>query len=607
MIIAVIEANMKEKIFNQMMDSFHATTLTFAESLELAIQILAWVKLTATKSIPEELQLNAALLNDHPSRALDVLNKLGQVDNELMRQAFSDGKRLNNFNPILLRPVLDLALRVSDTGILQGLDIINVVTTALSKDKYSGELFLPLEVASLLIELSGICPGDSVYTPWDSCGQLAARAVKNDAEVYLENPLLSAIPAIISLLTEKPFEVHYADPIRNPSAIDGGKLHQFDVAIASPPFNVRYDIDVITKDWFGRFPERTPLGSVLSIRHLLSQTSRRVVVTVPNTLLFSGGTELALRQDLLKGGHVKAVVAMPTGLFPTINIPFAILILDPAGGCEHIKFINAADSPRFYEPISKARSRLVNIEELVKQILEPEVSEDSAIVPVSEVLANNAQLQVNRYVLPDIKKRLQAKLANAKIVVLGDLITTVRPMPTTSIDEDSIEAWEIGAADLPSFGYINAPGRLVKVESQIASKNEHQFLRPHDIVLIIKGSVGKVGIVPENAPPSGPGGWVAGQSAIVLRTVREAGIDPRLLTLQLRSPFGKELLNGIVSGAVIQLIQLKELIHLPILVPDIETGRHALEALEREADLQQQIDRLRQEQAQVASDIWTLT
>ena len=598
---------MKEKIFNQMMDSFHATPLTFAESLELTIQILAWVKLTATKAIPEELQLNAALLNDHPIRTFDVLNKLRQADNELMRQAFSDCKRLNNFNPILLRPALDLALRLSDTGMLQGLDIIDVVTTALSKDKYSGELFLPLEVASLLIELSGICPGDSVYTPWDSCGQLAARAVKNDAEVYLENPLLSAIPAIISLLTEKPFEVHYADPIRNPSAIDGGKLRQFDVAIASPPFNVRYDIDVITKDWFGRFPERTQLGSVLSIRHLLSQTSRRVVVTVPNTLLFSGGTELALRQDLLKGGHVKAVVAMPTGLFPTINTPFAILILDPAGGCEYINFINAADSPRFYESISKARSRLVNIEVLVKQILEPEVSEDSAIVPVSEVLANNGQLQVNRYVLPDIKKRLQAKLANAKIVVLGDLITTVRPMPTTSIDEDYIEAWEIGAADLPSFGYINVPGRLVKVESQVASKNDYQFLRPHDIILIIKGSVGKVGIVPENAPPSGSGGWVAGQSAIVLRTVREAGIDPRLLALQLRSPFGKELLNGIVSGAVIQLIQLKELIHLPILVPDIKTSRHALEALEREADLQQQIDRLRQEQAQVASDIWTLT
>jgi len=598
---------MKEKIINQMMDSFHNIPLTFNESLELAIQILAWAKLTTTKAISEELQLNTALLNDHPTRVLDVLNQLGQVDNELLRQAFSDGKRLNNFNPILLRPALDLALRLNDMGMLQGLDIIDVITTVLSKDKYSAEFALPLEVASLLVELSGICPGDSVYTPWDSCGQLAARAAKNDAEVYLENPLHSAIPALISLLTEKPFEVHYADPIRNPSAIDGGKLRQFDVAIASPPFNARYDIDVVTKDWFGRFPERTPLGSVLSIRHILYQTSRRVVVTVPNTLLFSGGTELVLRQDLLKGGHVKAVVAMPTGLFPTINIPFAILILDPAGGCEHIKFVNAADSPRFYEPISKARSRLVNIEELVKQILEPEVSEDSVIVPVSEVLAKNAQLQVNRYVLPDKKKRLQAKLANAKIAVLGDLITTVRPMPTTSNEEDSIEVWEIGAADLPPFGYINAPGRLVKIESQIASKNEHQFLRPYDIVLIIKGSVGKVGIIPVNAPPPGPSGWIAGQSAIVLRTIQEAGIDPRLIALQLRSPVGKELLNGIVSGAVIQLIQLKELVHLPILVPDLETGRHALEALEREADLQQQIDRLRQEQAQVANDIWTLT
>jgi len=607
MSIAIIEMNMKEKVINQMLESFHATTpLTFTESLELVIQILVWIKLSTTKAIPEELQLNAALLNDHPSRTLEVLNQLGREDNELLRQAFSDGKWLNRLDPLSLRPALGLALRLNDTGILQGLDIIDVIMTVLSRDKYSGEFPLPIEVVSLLVALSNICPGDSVYTPWDSCGQIAAQAAKSAATVYLENPCHSAIPALISLLAEKPFEVHYAEPIKNPSAMDSGKLRQFDVAVAAPPFNVRYNLDVVKQDWFGRFPERTPLGSVLSIRHLLSQTSGRVVVVVPNNLLFSSGTELSLRQDLLKGGHIKAVIAMPAGLFPTTNIAFAILILDPEGGNEHIKFINAADSPHFYEPISKAKSRLVNVEALVKLALEPKVSEDSAIVSVSEVLANNAQLQANRYVLPETKKRLQAKLASAKIAVLGDLVTTVRPMPTTSNEEDSIDALDVGAADLPPFGYISAPGRPVKVESQVALKSEHQFLHPYDIVLIVKGSVGKVGIVPTNVPPPGPGGWIAGQSAIILRADQKEYIDPRVLALQLRSPLGKELLSGIVSGAAIQLIQLKELIHLSILIPDLNTANHAIKALEREAELQQQIERLRQEQAQAAADIWTL-
>lgn len=597
---------MREKIIYQMLESLRATPLNFTESLELAIQILAWVKLSDTNAIPEDLKLNKTLLNDLPARALEVLHKLGQEDHELIRQAFSGGKRLNRFEPASLRPALDLALRLNETGILQDLDIVDTVANVVSQDKFGGEFSLPSELVALLVELSEVCPGDSVYTPWDFCGQLAAQTAEKDAAVYLESPSHSTIPALISLLAEKPFEVHYADPIRNPSAIDGGKLRRFDVTLSSPPFNVRYDPDVATMDWFGRFPERTPLGSVLVIRHLLSQTSRRVVVAAPNNVLFSGGAELALRQELLKKGLVKAVISMPSGLFQNTNIPFAILILEPAGGCKQIKFVNAADSPRFYESISKAKLRLVNIEALVKLILEPEVSEDSAIVSTREVLANDAQLQVSRYVLPETKKQLQAKLANAEIVALGDLISTVRSMPTIASEEDSIEAWEIGAADLPPFGYITTPGRLVKVESQIASKNEHQFLRPHDIVLIIKGSVGKVGIVPANVPPAGPGGWIAGQSAIVLRTEGRARIDPRVLALQLRSPLGRELLSGIVSGATIQMIQIKELAKLPVFMPDINTGHRSIEALEREAELQQQIDRLRNEQERVAADIWPL-
>jgi type I restriction enzyme M protein len=57
-------------------------------------------------------------------------------------------------------------------------------------------------------------------------------------------------------------------------------------------------------------------------------------------------------------------------------------------------------------------------------------------------------------------------------------------------------------------------------------ENADQFLRPYDIVLIIKGSVGKVGIVTTDVPePQVPGGWVAGQSAIVLRAKQDV-FDP---------------------------------------------------------------------------------
>jgi hypothetical protein len=231
-----------------------------------------------------------------------------------------------------------------------------------------------------------------------------------------------------------------------------------------------------------------------------------------------------------------------------------------------------------------------------------EPAENVAIVPVADILANDAQLQVGRYVLPDTTKQLQARLAKAETIALGDLVTTIRPLPPAPDDADGVDACEIGAADLPDRGYIGTPGRTIKV----SGKSEQQFLRPLDIVLIVKGSTGKLGIVSPEAPQPGNGGWVAGQSAIVLRGQPGARIDPLTLALQLRSPLGQQLLSGIVSGATIPLIQLKELTRLQVLVPDQKTIQRAAAAFATEVQLQQKINRLRAQQAEATAHLWPL-
>ncbi len=455
-----------------------------------------------------------------------------------------------------------------------------------------------------MVELANIRLGDSVYVPWDQSGQLAGRAAQRHAIAYLETPQLSIVPSLVSVLAEKPFEVHHADPIRSPSAVEGGKPRRFDISIAFPPLGQRYDADVAKRDWFGRFPEPTASGAILAIRHLLSQTHRRVVVAIANSLLFSSGAELALREDLIKRGIIEAVIAMPSGLFLTNNVSFAVLILDPAGGHNQIKFINA-DSLRFREAISKAKCHLVNLKSLKELATNGSVSDDAAIVSNIDVFTQDAQLQVSRYVVPIASRRLRSLMEKAQTASLGDVIKTVRPMPTTAEKENALEALEVGASELTPLGFISTPGRTVSIARQVAEKSVEQFLRPLDVVLIIKGSVGKVGIVPQDVPPPGPGGWVAGQSAIVLRAKTNT-IDPRALALQLRSPFGQELLNGVVSGATIPLIPLRELMRMQVLVPTLDTARRAGDALEEESRIQGEIDRLRRAQAEVAKDLWTL-
>ena len=352
----------------------------------------------------------------------------------------------------------------------------------------------------------------------------------------------------------------------------------------------------------------------MGLRQLLAVTTNRIVVAVQNNLLFSSGAEYSLREDLLRRGLLHTVIAMPAGLLHAAQITFSILVIDPQGGNDSVRFINA-DAQRFKTSASRTRTTLLNIDDLVRMSVGELDGPEAVSVPTPLLLDKEAQLQVNRYVLPEKVARARALLASAKTVALEDLVTFVRPPLISSerdqatsedpVDEFTLPVFEIGASNLPEFSYITNPGRRVTLDAKARAAD--QFLRANDIVLIIKGSVGKIGIVSPDPEAPEAGAWIAGQSAMVLRLRDNARIDPRALFVQLRSPLGQELLNGIVSGATIQLIQLKELKRFQVIVPGPELERQAIDALEGEAIAEEHIATFRREQANYAKNLWQLT
>lgn len=584
---------MKEKVLWELMANLRGeASLSLDATVELALKLLVWARLSGDQTADPT----------RPGRVRDLLAISGH-DPRLLPLAFPDDPRLERLDSKKLQPTISLLLRLREQGILDAFDPADAIA-ALFPER-TGLLELPAELAELLVGLSGMSATDTVYTPWDAFGQLAFRCARQAPLVYLETPEVSAVPALISLLSVKPFEVHFADPIREPSAVEAGQLRKFDISVAFPPIMIRYDIKDIERDWFNRFPDRTTASGVLAVRHLLAQTDRRVVMAVQNSLLFSVGAEQKLRQDLLKGGQVQAVIAMPSGLLPTTNVAFTVLVLAPTGGHQQVRFINA-DASRFRQPVSKAKTTLTDLPALIDEIHRTGESAESISVDVRDVLANESHLQVDRYVLPEVKKRVRALLANTPKVALGDLVTTIRPVKMPLEAEDALEAKEVGAADLPARGYITAPSRVITVSGSSGNRSQQQFLKPYDIVLIIKGSVGKVGIVPPDVPPAGKDGWLAGGSSIVLRMLDFHRLDPRTLFMELRSPLGQEILSGIVSGATIPLIQLRELNRLELPLPPPETARRAQEAFEQEVAIQREIDALQKRQAEISADLWAL-
>ena len=189
-------------------------------------------------------------------------------------------------------------------------------------------------------------------------------------------------------------------------------------------------------------------------------------------------------------------------------------------------------------------------------------------------------------------------------IQLGDIVRTVRAIPAGLSLDKPIAAMEIGAFDLPQFGYIEPKGKTISIDSNLAKRYEECFLRPLDIVLIVKGSVGKIGLVPLDVPAPGNGGWVAGQSAIVLRAHPE--YCAQSLYVQLRSPMGQALLESIVSGATIKLIQLRELMKLEIVKSSAEQDEKSRKIIDAEERLEKKIREIKEEQENLSKDIWNI-
>lgn len=582
------------------MDIFRGEPTTTSQNVLLALLMIAWHQASKKSHCPTHLQMqNCQGING---------NELFKVMDELsgaMQDAalnISDGD-IARMRPPTISAAINWCLNMGESGLLDQYDPTDAILFLDQRDM-SG---FPEEVCDLMVGLAGEIANEVVYLPWESNGQLAGRILKKQATGMIETKWHAGVLGLIlSILADGGrTEMAHNDPLRHPCHLEDGRLKTFGTTLALLPFGVNIDAgpEIVDQDLFGRFKERTRSMTVLAVRHILAQTRGRAIVTVMNGLLFGSGAERNLREDLLNRRQIEAVVAMPAGLLSMTAIPFTILILNTEQPCRTVRFVNV-DSPRFKESILRTKSRLINLDQLLETVLSTTDDDTARNVGVEEILANDAQLQVGRYVLGAGERRVASLLASMPQCRLGDIAVLVKPMANV-LAEKGMAVCEVGAADLPDHGYIHTASKRILIEPR-ADRMRDQFLRPGDIVLIIKGSLGKVGIVGADAPAPGENGWIAGQSAVVIRLEKSSAIDPIALFMLLRSEFGKGLVRTLASGSAITFVQLRELKQLAIPVPSRDESDKAIAALAGEEELQHQIQTLQRRQASLAAHCWSL-
>lgn len=593
--------NDNETVISLLLDCLRNSPFDLLQTFEFSLQILAWAKLSKEEKIPIELRLDEKSLYLDARETLSRFTRLNSLyvlgeNASAFESIFT--KWIDNADTTLL-VAMKVAIDIAQTKLLKNFQIPEKSLSALGRD--TGYLQIPREVVELMTNLAGDLSEKQVYCPYDTFCLFAQSADKKNAEVFVESPIFTTIPWLTNILSETSIHAEIGNPILQPSFIENGNLRCFDISVAFPPMGLKYDADAIRHYWHHRFFAKTNSGNVLCIQHLIAQTKDRVIVAVPNSLLFSRGAEYALREYLLNNRMIEAVIGMPPALLSLVSIPFSILILDIQGKPDHVRFVDGSDE-KFFEKDARNRSRLIHWKSLLETFNE---GYDEAIVrniPIENILQNDCQLEVSRYLLPPEQKRVIRFLNTSETAHLKDLVDFVRPS-TKLIKDGDLDAFEVSLSDFPEFGYLKTPERTILVsQAGVASKESKSFLSPGDIVIAIKGSVGKVAIVPDDVPSAKEGGWVVNQSCLILRSFGK--IDPKILFMYLRSDVGQTLLKGIVSGATIPLIQLGRLQDLQIIIPPQDEAQELRENFDEQVKFQNLIEALQEKQRQLDKLHW---
>lgn len=245
---------------------------------------------------------------------------------------------LEDFN----KPQLDMSPGKVSEDVIGNTYIYLIERFAADAGKKAGEFYTPHKVSELVAKLAAPKPGNRICDPACGSGGLLIEASR---EVGDRNFALFGMEVNGSTwaLARMNMFLHGADSARidwcntltGPTLVENDKLMKFNVCVSNPPFSLdKWGADVAENDRYTRFWRGVPpksKGDWAFLSHLVEscyEKEGRVSVVVPHGVLFRGAAEGRIRQKMIEENLLDAVIGLPGNLFPTTNIPVAILIFD---------------------------------------------------------------------------------------------------------------------------------------------------------------------------------------------------------------------------------------------------------------------------------------
>ena len=291
--------------------------------------------------------------------------------------------------------------------------------------KAGGEFYTPRQVVRLIVECLDPKPGMSIYDPTCGSGGMLLEAVHHLKERGEDPRTLSLYGqekeldtwsiAQINLFLHDIDDAFIAkgDTILAPKRYDPrakefvSGVSVYDRVLANPPFSVKawgYEVwsngDPFGRDKYGCPPKG--YGDLAFVQHMIAslKDDGMLGVVVPHGILFRGGAEGRIREEILKADLVEAVIGLAGNLFYGAGIPAAILIIRKSKPKDRKGKVLIVNGDATFQS-GKAQNFLTdeNVGTLAGAFYEfADRDRLARAVPINEIESNGFNLNISRYV-----------------------------------------------------------------------------------------------------------------------------------------------------------------------------------------------------------------
>lgn len=280
------------------------------------------------------------------------------------------------------------------------------------------EFYTNRTVVHLMTEILRPQSGESIYDPTcGSAGMLISaiaylqKQKKEWRNVAIYGQEINALTSSIGKMNlflhgVKDFEIVNGDTLKSPAFIEKGKLKEFDMVLANPPYSIsQWDRETFASDKYGRnFLGVPPQGRAdyAFLQHILKslkEDTGRSAILFPHGVLFRN-EESSMREKLVRSDMLECVIGLGPNLFYNSPMEACIIICrknKPANRRGQVLFINAVDEVERKNAQSYLEDK--HIEKIASAYNKYETDNDFArVVSIRDIEDNNFSLSIPLYV-----------------------------------------------------------------------------------------------------------------------------------------------------------------------------------------------------------------